>query len=176
MSNEEFMLLYEKYHKFSASIIYRIVKDKAETDDLCNDVFYSIYKLGDKLDIKNEEKLRAFIAVTSKNRALDYLKKAYVMYEQCTVDDDHWEEIPDKGCSPEEQILRIEKSMYQKMVLARLREKNKLNYDIIIKVKYMGISPDDVAEEYGITRNNVNNRILRAKHWLIEELRRCYGQ
>ena len=97
------------------------------------------------------------------------------MYEQCTVDDDHWEEIPDKGCSPEEQILRIEKSMYQKMVLARLREKNKLNYDIIIKVKYMGISPDDVAEEYGITRNNVNNRILRAKNWLIEELRRCYG-
>ena len=174
MSDKEFGLLYEKYHKFSASIIYRIVKNRAETDDLCNDVFYRIYKMGNKLDMSDEEKLRALIAIASKNRALDHLKKAYVMREQCTIDDNNWEQIPDDRNIPEKEILHMEKATYQKMVLARLREKNQLNYEIIMKVKYLGISPDDVAEEYGITRNNVNNRILRTKNWLIDELNKSY--
>ena len=174
MNNVEFGLLYDKYHKFSASIIYRIVKDRTETDDLCNDVFYRLYKLGDKLDTSDEAKLRGLIAVISKNCALDYLKKAYVMYEQCTVNDEDWEKVSDCKNIPENQILHMEKMAYQNMVLSRLREQNRLNYEIIMKVKYLGFSPDEVAQEYGISRNIVNNRVMRAKKWLMRELRKCY--
>ena len=174
MNDVEFGLLYDKYHKFSASIIYRIVKDRTETDDLCNDVFYRLYKLGNKLDTSNEAKLRGLIAITSKNCALDYLKRAYVMYEQCTVDDEDWEKVSDYRNIPEEKILNMESSSYQRMVLSRLREKSRLSYEIIMKVKYLGVSPDDVAKEYGMTRNNVNNRVMRARNWLIEELHKCY--
>ena len=174
MSNEEFRLLYDKYHKFSAAIIYRIVKNRDETDALCNDVFYRAYKMGKKLDVTDERKLRAFIAVTSKNCALDHLKKAYVIYEKSTVEHNNWVKITDDENSPETTILNVEKATYQKMLLSRLKKKNRLNYEIIIKVKYMGISPDDVAQEYGLTRNNINNRILRTKNWLKEELQKCY--
>ena len=175
MSHEEFRILYDKYHEFSARIIYRIVKNRTVTDDLSNDVFYRIFEMGDYLDVSDEKKLRSCIAVMSKNCALDYFKKSHVIHEQFTMDDDeNWEQIPDDRYVPEEQILHMEKTAYQKMVLARLREKNQLNYDIMMKVKYMEISPDDVAKEYGMTRNNINNRILRTKNWLAEELKKCY--
>ena len=68
----------------------------------------------------------------------------------------------------------MEESEYQKLVLQRLRDKNPVNYDILIKTKVLGMSPDSVAEEYGLTRNSVNNRILRTKEWMNKELEKLY--
>ena len=174
MNDEEFGLLYDKYHKFSASIIYRIVKDRTETDEICNDVFFRLYKLGDKLDTSDENRLRGLITKVSTHCALDYLKKAYVMYEQCTMDEGNGEKFTDYRNIPEEKLLNMEKTTYQKLVLSRLRVENELSYEIIMKVKYLGFSPDEVAEEYGMTRNAVNNRVIKKKNWLINELRKSY--
>lgn len=41
---------------------------------------------------------------------------------------------------------------------------------IFMKVQMQGIPTDEVAREFGYTRNNVNNRVLRARNWLLEEL------
>ena len=68
----------------------------------------------------------------------------------------------------------MEKKEYQKLVLQRLRDKNPINYEILIKIKVMGMSPESVAEEYGLTRNGVNNRILRIKEWMNSELEKLY--
>ena len=113
MNNEEFRLLYDKYHNFSASIIYRIVKDRTETDEICNDVFFRLYKLGDKLDTSDENRLRGLITKVSTHCALDYLKKAYVMYEQCTMDEGNGEKFTDYRNIPEEKLLNMEKATYQ---------------------------------------------------------------
>lgn len=61
-------------------------------------------------------------------------------------------------------MIRKEENEYKKYVLDKLRRKNPMNYEILIKIVYFGMSPDSVAEEYGITRNNVNNRILRREN------------
>ena len=61
------------------------------------------------------------------------------------------------------------------MALEKLRRKNQMNYEIFVKVKYMDIPPEMVAEEYEITKNNVNNRILRTRLWLKKELSKMYG-
>lgn len=174
MNNEEFKVFYEKYHKFSAGIIYKIVKDRTVTEELCNDAFYRFYKMGDKLEVGNEEKLRNLLSRISQNCALDYFKKAHVIHEQCTIDDEDWKDVEDDRKSLEARILHMEEATYQKMILSRLRNEQPMNYDIIMKIKWLGKTPDEVAEEYGITRNNVNNRILRTKHWLQNELRKVY--
>ena len=46
------------------------------------------------------------------------------------------------------------------------------NYDIMMKTQYEEQSPDSVAEEYGLSRNTLNNRIFRTRDWLKKELRR----
>ena len=49
-----------------------------------------------------------------------------------------------------------------------------INYEILIQVKYLEISVETVAEEYGLTKSGVNNRIYKAKRWLQEEFRKVY--
>ena len=68
-----------------------------------------------------------------------------------------------------------EKSGELNRVFTKFRETNPTNYDILMKTKMLGIPPDVVAEEYGMTRNNVNNRNKRSKEWIsraLKEMRR----
>ena len=60
------------------------------------------------------------------------------------------------------------------MVLRRFRKKQPINYEILIQVKYLEISVETVAEEYGLTKSGVNNSIYKAKRWLQEEFRKVY--
>ena len=60
------------------------------------------------------------------------------------------------------------------MVLERFREEQPLNYEILIQVKYLDIPVEIVAEEFGLTKSGVNNRIYKAKRWLKEEFRKVY--
>lgn len=62
------------------------------------------------------------------------------------------------------------------MVLRRFRKKQPINYEILIQVKYLEISVETVAEEYGLTKSGVNNRIYKAKRWLQEEFRKVYEE
>lgn len=70
--------------------------------------------------------------------------------------------------------LRKEKKEFMYMVLRRFRKKQPINYEILIQVKYLEISVETVAEEYGLTKSGVNNRIYKAKRWLQEEFRKVY--
>lgn len=56
----------------------------------------------------------------------------------------------------------------------RFREEQPVNYDILIQVKYLDVPVEVVAEEYGLTKSGVNNRIYKAKRWLKEEFRKVY--
>lgn len=72
--------------------------------------------------------------------------------------------------SAEAAILGMEKAQYISLAFENLRRKNPVNYMIFMKVQMQGIPTDEVAREFGYTRNNVNNRVLRARNWLLEEL------
>lgn len=56
------------------------------------------------------------------------------------------------------------------------QEVNPMNYDILVKTKFQELSAAEVASEYGITPNNVNNRNLRSKAWIIEEMEKICRQ
>ncbi len=174
--NEDFKDIYQKYQRFSAGIAFKIVKDKAAADDISQEVFYHLYKLGEKLDLADEERVRSLIATATVNKAKDYFRKAHVKMELCVMNDDAGKEIEDRKYNPEARMLRIEEKEYRKLVLERLYDKNPMNYDILMKVKYYGIPPDTVAAEYGITRNNVNNRIYKTKIWIAEEMSKLYSK
>lgn len=171
-TNEGFEDLYKRYHKFSAKMAYKIVKDVDLAKDISQDVFCHLYKLGDYLDLENERKLRSLIMIASINKAKDYVKSAYARKVSSSdrIEDMEVSTAPDT----ESIIIDMEKNAYQKNVLMRLRDHDKENYDILMKVKYLEMPASDVAKEYGITVNNLNGRILRARDWLKAELTRLY--
>ena len=64
------------------------------------------------------------------------------------------------------------KQKYLSMAFEGLRRKNLINYMIFMRVVMEGVSTEEVAREFGYTRNNVNNRVLRARKWLLAEILR----
>lgn len=172
--NEDFEDIYLKYRKFSVNVALKIVKNKAVAEDISQETFYKLYKLGEKLDTENDAKIKSLIFMTTMNSAKDYYKKGYVKREQLLDNKSGEERTSDDTYDPEARLLRMEESQYQNLVLQKLHDKNPVNYDILIKTKFMGLSPDFVAKEYGFTRNNVNNRILRTKVWIKKEFAKLY--
>ena len=74
--------------------------------------------------------------------------------------------------SAEAELLGLEKQKYLSMAFEGLRRKNLINYMIFMRVVMEGVSTEEVAREFGYTRNNVNNRVLRARKWLLAEILR----
>ena len=172
--NENFEDIYLKYWKFSVNVALKIVKNKTVAEDISQETFYKLCRIKDRLDLSNDAKVESLIFTATVNTAKDYCKKAYVKREQQLERGDGRERAGDDMYNPESRILRMEKKEYQKLALQRLRDRNPVNYDILIKTKVLGIAAEIVAEEYGISRNSVNNRILRTKAWLNEELEKLY--
>ena len=105
---------------------------------------------------------------------MDYKKKSSSRHEfVCTEDISEILEVR-RSVDAEEVILRKEKKEFMYMVLRRFRKKQPINYEILVQVKYLEISVETVAEEYGLTKSGVNNRIYKAKRWLQEEFRKVY--
>ena len=92
---------------------------------------------------------------TADDVSQDVLYKMYTIKDGLNIDNEKMKEF-----------------MY--MVLRRFRKKQPINYEILIQVKYLEISVETVAEEYGLTKSGVNNRIYKAKRWLQEEFRKVY--
>lgn len=175
MNNEEFEDFYGKYCEFSIRIAAKIVRDRATAEDISQDVFCHLYKIKDRLESENEDKLHALVVRATVNKVRDFLRKAYVKQEVATMEGMIEQDRGSRRNIVEIKCLCMEEKKYLKLVFEKLREKNRMNYDIFVEVKILDVSPERVAEEYGITRNNVNNRVLRTRLWLKEEFQKLYG-
>ena len=161
MKNQTYEEFYLKYRKISKAYAYGILHDWNMADDVSQDVLYKMYNMRKGLNVDNEKMMYSLIRRSSVNKAMDYKKKSSSRHEfVCTEDIS--------------VILRKEKKEFMYMVLERFREEQPLNYEILIQVKYLDIPVEIVAEEFGLTKSGVNNRIYKAKRWLKEEFRKVY--
>lgn len=170
MKNENFDDIYRKYHRFSVRSARKIVKDRMMAEDVSQEVFLHLYEIRDILDLNSERMIKALIFTATVNKAKDFIKKPWKRREHFMDDEITYTELYEENMNPERIITRKEDTEYKKRVLIRLRHENPVNYDILIKVVCFDIPSEIVAEEYGITRNNVNNRILRTRKWMKKEL------
>lgn len=174
---ENFDDFYDQFQGFSAYVAFCHVKDFELARDISQEVFIALFKVRDKLNYANPKSLKSLVMKATTNKCIDYFRKASSGREICTIDDsENTYEPVDEQSNPEARMLRMEEEKYQKLILSRLRQRNPMNYEILIKTKYHRLSAEEVASEYGITANNVNNRNLRSKAWLTEEMQKIRRQ
>lgn len=174
MKNQTYEEFYLKYRKISRAYAYGVLHDWNISDDVSQDVLYKMYTKRKHLNIDNEKMMYSLIRRASVNKAMDYKKKSSFRHEViCTADVTEVLNVY-KTVDAEEELLRKEKNKFMYMVLERFREEQPVNYDILIQVKYLDVPVEVVAEEYGLTKSGVNNKIYKAKRWLKEEFRKVY--
>ena len=148
MNSEEFNTFYRRYYKVSVKIANGIVQSRFTAEDVTQEVFSYFYEIKERLDASSEEKLHALVVWKTTNKGRDYLRKSYVKRE-VMFDNDVAELQYRTTESAEAALLGLEKQKYLSMAFT-----------------------EEVAREFGYTRNNVNNRVLRARKWLLAEILR----
>ena len=174
MENIDFVSIYRKYRSRAFNIGKFILGDEDEAEDVCQDVFETLFHMGRSVDFSDEKKLENLIVRISYHKASDHRKKAFRKYEY--ANSDVILEMTDmrvrKGNRVDEIVLNLEAAGYLQSIFEKLREKNRTNYEIYVCVTLYDIQTRLVARHYHITENNVNNRVMRTRRWLAREYKK----
>lgn len=171
IGNADFEYIYDTYRERSVGVACAILGNEDEAEDVGQDVFTTIYNMGEEVDFSDEKRLLGLIITMSIHKALDYYKKAYRKYEY--ANSDKVEEVADirirSGYGVDELIVAMETGGYMNGIFEKLRRKNRTNYEIFISVTLYDMPSRVVGEQYHITERNVNTRVWRTRRWLLKE-------
>ena len=86
MENIDFVSIYRKYRSRAFNIGKFILGDEDEAEDVCQDVFETLFHMGRSVDFSDEKKLENLIVRISYHKASDHRKKAFRKYEYANSD------------------------------------------------------------------------------------------
>lgn len=158
---ECFEELVTRYKKLVYSVVYNLIKDKEEVNDISQEVFIRIYK---SLDRYNPEfKFSTWIARISTNLCLDILRKK-------KVDSTPIEEIEGVASgmdTPEASYINKERSEQIRKAISELPEKYRIP---IVLFHQNGLSYEEMTRVLNEPMTIIKNRLYRARLLLKEKL------
>ncbi|KUO49857.1 MAG: hypothetical protein APF76_01040 [Desulfitibacter sp. BRH_c19] len=151
----------EKYQNYVFAIIFNIVRDHQETENLAQETFIQIYR---SLHSYNFKGFKTWIGRIATNKAIDYKRKHKVEEELQVV---YSEQIINQNLSNnelvEDQIIKKEEFESIKNLYCRLPVKYS---EVIIKHFLEAKSCKQIADEEGVSIRTVESRVFRAKKLL----------
>ena len=159
------------YYKNKVNV-YRIAMDysgshKESAEEIFQEVFLKLYMHFDTVD---EEYMAAWLVTTTKNTAINYMKKQARECPKADIElfsDLHLKEYAE---SAEEhvfhKILQKEKVGYGWTILDALYEENENWYEAITMVYCLERKQKDVAESMGISIQALTGVLYRARKWV----------
>lgn len=164
-----FEKLVEKYEMLVMKYIYGIVKDSTTTEDVCQEVFITVYK---KLDTYNKQyKFSNWLIQIAKNKSIDYVRKNNKVK---TLNIENAYDVSSKGISPEESAeLNETKSVINKY----LKTLNNLDKQIVLLKYSTERTFKDVSSILKMPESTVKRRFYKIREefkiYLSEQEKRC---
>jgi len=163
-----FEVIIKDYGRLVNHIVYRMIPNTDERDDIVQDILMRIYRnLG---SFKRDAKLSTWIGRIAYNRCLDYLdKKKVILFDDAF--EDAIGNIPDQSSSPEETIEKKSLSEALKREIDKLPEK----YKTILTLYHIDeLSYDEIGKVAGLPEGTVKSYLFRARKALKERLESRY--
>lgn len=155
MTNDDYILIVNKYQKLIFTICYQMVNDYQEAENLTQDTFISAYKNINKC---NFDELKPWLARIATNKAKDYLKSAYKRKVQLN-DESNFESISYDD-QPEQILISTERERLIKEKIKSLKEPY-LKVSIMYFIEQKNI--DEISENLKRPKKTIQTQISRAK-------------
>lgn len=158
----------DKYLNYVFTIVNNILGDFLEAEDIeevCMDVFISLWNNADKIDSSYDE-LKPYIAAIARNTARNKFKTSGGFTEP--LDDQINLMVGDKV---EDKILQKEMSQLLKSLISELVEPDK---EIVVRYYFFYEKVKDIANRLNLNENTVKTKLSRSRERLkimIEERR-----
>ena len=155
--------VYELYSHKLFSFIFKILKNEAEADDIVQEVFVKIWESRYKLE--DYKLLNSYIFTIAYNHSIDLIRKRINNTKYL----EHLKNSAVVSVTPTivSQIEFNELNTHAEKLIANLPERQKQVY---ILHRENGLTYPEIAEQLGISKNTVENHMVKALKYLRENM------
>jgi RNA polymerase sigma factor (sigma-70 family) len=163
--------LMKKYYKLVNNLIYRMIYNKEDVEDLTQEAFIKAFNSLEKFD--HQFAFSTWLYKIASNNCIDYLRKKKlntisIDKEIDSEDEDLRFEIPDNDYKPDRNILDSEKKKILEDAIASLPEK----YKTVILLRHQDeMEYDEIAKKLNIPLGTVKAHIFRGRELLNKYLK-----
>lgn len=163
--------LMKKYYKLVNNLIYRMIYNKDDVEDLTQEAFIKAFNSLDKFD--HQFAFSTWLYKIASNNCIDYLRKKKlntisIDKEIDGEDEDLRFEIPDSDYIPDRNILEKEKQAILKDAIESLPEK----YKSVILLRHTDdMEYEEIAKKLNIPLGTVKAHIFRGRELLNKYLK-----
>lgn len=168
--NYAFEKLIKKYQRLVTHIVFRMVPNRADREDLCQDVFLKVYKNLQKF--RFDSKLSTWIGRIAYNGCLNYLEKKKVpLYDDITDETKEFEQSASADPGPD--VLAENRNIGK--LLNEEIEKLPVNYRTIVTLYHLDeMTYNEISDVMGLPEGTVKSYLFRARKLLKEALQSKY--
>lgn len=169
-NNRAFRTFIERYQKLVAHIVFRMVPNTADREDLCQDVFLKVYQNLDRF--RFDAKMSTWIGRIAYNTCVNYLRKGKVpLFDDRSPETASIENISGDGMFPDR--LAGEKDMASR--LQAEMERLDAPYRTILTLYHIdGMTYAEIGKIMGLPDGTVKSYLFRARKRLKERLMAKY--
>ncbi len=160
-NQDAFSDIIQRYQKLIYTVVYRMVNDKEEANDITQETFIKIYRSLDKYN--PEYKFSTWAVKIATNMCLDVLRKKKLH----TVSVDEMIHIPSSEETPESSYVQNETRQQIYTAIHSLPDKYRI---LVILFHEQGLSYNEICNVIGEPLSIVKNRLHRARHMLRNKL------
>jgi RNA polymerase sigma-70 factor (ECF subfamily) len=162
--------LYDRFSKILFGMIYKILRNKEESEDLLQEIFVKIWNKADQFD-PSRGSAYSFIATLARNRAIDRTRSRAFKNrrkDDYVINDDEYSfNLSTENPNPEEKIEITERAVGVRKALAKLNEKERQ----VLYISYFeGLSQTEIADKIDIPLGTVKYRMRQGMIKLREML------
>lgn len=179
-NREAFLELIERYERLVKHVVFRMVKDDRDREELCQDVFMKVYRYLD--GFRFESKLSTWIARIARNTCLNHLeKKDLLLYaDHAPSPDDESPDmreamarVPSEDESPREETQAMEVRDFIHEEIQHLPE----HYRTALTLYHLdGMSVKQIADVMDNPEGTVKSHLYRARKKLKDRLLATYSE
>lgn len=162
----------ERYQAKVFSIIYGILKNRNDAEDIAQQVFAKIYFSIGNFDFRSS--LLTWIYKITVNECYDYLRKKRVrklVYESDFSEEDA--RRMENTVQPAGQVRPIDQELAQRQLVLKLLEKVSEEERTLILLKEVeGHSVEELAEMTGMNQNTIKVKLFRTRQKLLRAAKR----
>ena len=165
-NKKAFESIIERHQRLVSHIVFRMVQNPADQEDICQDVFLKVYQ--NLRGFQFESKLSTWIAKIAYNACLSFLEKKRVpLFEDLMPEEKPIETAADCNYLPDQAVEGIETSTLLRTEI----EKMPVHYRTILTLYHLDqMSYNEIGEAMELPEGTVKSHLFRARRLLKERL------
>jgi len=172
LANEPYAFehLIKKFQRLVSHVVFRMISNEADREDICQDVFLKVYK--NLSGFRQDSKLSTWIARIAYNGCLNYLEKKKVpLFDDITSEEKNFEDSASTDPGPDQITERSNISGVLRDEIDLLPVK----YRTILTLFHLDeMTYDEISSVMSIPKGTVKSYLFRARQLLKEKLQSRY--